>query len=366
MPTPQPHHELGRALGARGAASAEVRALLDQLTDGDPDVYLDALTAAAPDDLTQPAMSHLARRGELTPADSFWRSIVARRRKKQLGVLPEQYLGVDKAWDREFAVAAGMPVAEVHFAGGFTQALAHLRPGTVLKPLRANESAGVFFVLGDGEIVSVATTERLGSVADIRAVAARQLGGPPKDHRWRVQELVLGADGLPARDMKIYSFYGVVPLIVEIRRFPRVEYAYFDGDLRPVVPGHKPLPAFADPADTTVDRGGLCPAKLAQARALSLELPVPFMRIDFHNAPDELVFCEFSSVPSRSDLWKPEYDALLGRLYHEAEVRLTADLLAGRRFEHWALFQEERVRWRERKRGATAAATSEGASAGRP
>ncbi|HVK29333.1 MAG TPA: ATP-grasp fold amidoligase family protein [Nocardioides sp.] len=365
MSTPQPHHELGRALGAAGAASAEVRALLDQLTDGDPDVYLDALAAAAPDDLTQPAMSHLARRGQLIPADSFWRSIVARRRKKQLGVLPEQYLGVDKAWDREFATAVGMPVAEVLFAGGFTQALGHLRPGTVLKPLRANESAGVFFVLGDGQVVSVATTERLGSVADIRAVAARQLGGPPKDHRWRVQELVLGADGLPARDVKTYCFYGDVALIVEIRRFPRVEYAYFTADLQPVVPGHKPLPAFADPADTTVDRGGLCPAKLAQARALSLELPVPFMRIDFHNAPDELVFCEFSSVPSRSDLWKPEYDALLGRLYHEAEVRLTADLLAGRRFDHWQGFQEQRLRPR-RGRGATAAAMSEGASAGRP
>lgn len=343
MPTPQFHPEFDRALGARGAAAAEVRALLDELAAGDPDVYLNALSAAAPEDLTQPAMAHLARRADLTPADSFWRSIVARRRKKQLGVLPEKFLGIDKSWDRDFATSVGMPVAEVVFAGGFTQALAHLRPGTVLKPLRANESAGVFFVLGDGEVLSVATTERLGSIADIRAVAARQLGGPPKEHRWRVQELVLGADGLPARDMKIYCFYGDIPLIVEIRRFPTVEYAYFDGNLEPVVPGHKPLPPFADPSETTVDRGGLCPAKLAQARALSLELPVPFMRIDFHNAPDELVFCEFSSAPGRSDLWKPEYDALLGRLYHQAEVRLMTDLLAGRRFEHWRHFQDARL-----------------------
>lgn len=340
--------EVAELVAAREANRAAYRALLQRLRDDvaeRPEDYLHALEHAEVDDLIHAGVPYLARTRPLEAADSFWQSLVQRRRRKQLGAVPEKYLGLTKDTDQAFAARVGLAGAPVLWEGPYADLRAQIRPGTVVKPLRASGAAGAFFVFSTDRIVAIASTEELGSIEEMAALAEEQLErwGGSAAQTWQVQELVLGPDGEPARDLKFYCFYGRVGMIVEITRFPQIGYAYFSGaSLRPVRSGKKHLPPFPEGVETRVDRGGITEEMFRQVSQLSLALPIPFMRMDFHHGADRLVFCEFSSAPGQSDLLPKRFDRILGRMYHEAELRLTADLLDGKRFEHWRAFEHAR------------------------
>ena len=99
--------------------SKELRELADELRircesgeSGETvDLYLDALEhLLGIDGLVHPDITVLTRVLGMTTlphADSFWHSIVNRRRKKQLGVLPEKRLGLNKEDDERFAHSLG-------------------------------------------------------------------------------------------------------------------------------------------------------------------------------------------------------------------------------------------------------------------
>lgn len=293
------------------------------------------------DELTHPDLIAIAREAgqPLVHADSFWRSLVTRRRKKQLGFVPEKHLGITKDNDQQFVELLGVSTPAVLFRGPFDEIPATLRENVVVKPVKASDSMGAFYVFAPDDIFSIAASERLTSWDEMARTAIEQLGTDSLDEvRWQVQELVVGADGQPARDIKFLAFYGQVGLILESSRYPVREYAYFNEDLVEVACGREHEPRFRDTSHTTVDRGALTPQRLDTVRRISEAMPVPFMRIDFLNAPYELKFCEFSSAPGMSHTLAPEYDRLLGRYYHEAEIRLVNDLLAGKRFEAFERF----------------------------
>lgn len=343
----RPEPTIGELAGRRASGLDDYREAVEHLrelardSEQDRERYEDAVGRLFVDELTHPDLIAIAREAgqPLVHADSFWRSLVVRRRKKQLGFVPEKHLGITKEKDRQFAELLGVDAPAILFTGPFDEIPAGLRENVVVKPVNASDSMGAFYVFAPDDIFSIAVSEWLSSWDAMVRTAIEQLGtDSPDEVRWQVQELVLGADGQPARDLKFYAFYGQIGLILEASRYPVREYAYFDEDLVEAACGKDHEPRFRDTSHTTVDRGALTPQRLHTVKRISEAIPVPFMRIDFLNAPHELKFCEFSSAPGMSHTLSSEYDERLGRYYHEAEIRLVNDLLRGKRFEAFERF----------------------------
>lgn len=245
--------------------------------------------------------------------------------------MPEKRLGLQKIQDQRFARSAGIPTVETLFRGELGDVPRDKFPA-VLKPVVSSGSKGAFYIFED-HAFSIAGTRRLNSWQELQHVARQEMGQTAFDGaEWELQVLVTW-QGQPAPDLKFYSFYGEIGAVLEVARHPRQQYAYFDGDLNPIDFRSDRESGFDPGAMTSISQGGLSERKLETARKLSLEIPVPFMRIDFLNSEDSLVFCEFSAAPGMSHALLREHDMRLGRMYHEAEIRLTNDFLRGKAFD---------------------------------
>ncbi len=308
------------------------------------DLYELAVSHLSVDELTHPDLVTIARdhRKPIVHGDAFFRSITIRRRKKQLGPVPEKYLGIGKDKDQLFAEVLGVRTPTTFYSGTFDAIPVDLRTDVVLNPMVSSDSrGGAFYVFDETNIYSIEHSEALTSWDELSAAIAAQFGAESLEERiWQVQELIYEGDRQPARDLKFYAFYGKIGLILEVVRYPSIQYEYFDDDLAGVSPGHDYLPRFQDKSMTTTDKGGLSSEKLKTVERISEQIPAPFMRIDFLNAESELVFVEFSSAPGMSHTQSDVYDGLLGRYYNEAEIRLVNDLLEGKQFEGFREFSK--------------------------
>lgn len=308
----------------------------------DKHLYLRAARIASPCELAHLDVVRIVRtlRAPLTQADSYWQSMFVRRRKKQLGPVPEKYLGLDKANDLAFARAAGVPAVETLYEGPWEEMprdLTHV----VIKPSLGSGSKGAFYVFD----CAFASVGRNAAVADwdaVEALARKQLNLTSlAGTQWQVQTMVTRG-GKPARDMKFYAFYGEIGIIQEVARYPVAQYEYYTDDSRVADFGRAHEPRFSDPGERTVDKGALDAAQLDVVRALSVQIPAPFMRLDFLLGDEGLVFTEFSASPGMGHTLAPAHDARLGAMFHGAEIRLVNDLLGGKTFDAYHRFLEQR------------------------
>lgn len=331
-----------RHAGDRAAAVSAYRHLVEhlrlrsELSEHDRELYEIAVSHLSIDELTHPDIVTIARvhQQPLTNADSLFRSLIVRRRKKQLGVVPEKYLGIGKENDQLFAESMGVRKPATLFTGTFDAIPIDLRTDVVLKPVSSSDSIGAYYLFDESNIYSIQHSKRVASWDALSDAVVAQFGEPSLETMvFQIQELVYEDDTHPARDLKFYTFYGRIGLILEASRYPSRQYAYFNEDLTLAACGRDHEPRFRDPSMTIVDKGGLSAEKLEMVTWISEQIPVPFMRIDFLNTEAELVFVEFSSAPGMSHTWNDAYDRLMGRYYNEAEIRLVNDLLAGKQFE---------------------------------
>lgn len=303
------------------------------------ELYLRALNVLSVDELTHPDVTAITRRLKLRTiphADSFWHSILTRRRKKQIGNVPEKYLGLNKVADKAFARRVGVRTSETWYQGDFG-GVPRNRVPAVLKPVASSDSLGAFYIFETG-VFSIASSRPVAGWTPLEQIAREELGLEDLNKAiWQLQRLeTLG--GLPAPDIKFYCFYGEIGAVLEVSRHPEKAYAYFDHNLDLVTFRNIQNAGFTNPSETSVFRGLLDEAKLQIARDFSKRLPVPFMRIDFFNTDHGLVFCEFSSAPGWSHDLTDEHDERLGTMYHAAEIRLMNDLLAGKGFDDYREF----------------------------
>jgi hypothetical protein len=337
--------------GHRESALLEYRRVVEHLrerseaNEHDRELYELAVSRLSIDELTHPDLVTIARtnRGPIFHADSFFRSITVRRRKKQLGVVPEKYLGIGKENDRLFTDVLGVRTPTMFYAGAFDAIPRDLRTNVLLKPMISSDSRGAFYVFDETNIYSIEHSKRLTSWDELSEAIVAQFGPDSMNERtWQVQELVYEDETQPARDLKFYAFYGKIGLIQEVVRYPSRQYEYFNNDFSLAICGRDYEPRFEDKSLTITDKGGLSSEKVETVEWLSEQIPVPFMRIDFVNGESELVFLEFSSAPGMSHTLNDTYDRLLGRYYNEAEIRLTNDLLEGKQFEGFQEFSRRR------------------------
>jgi hypothetical protein len=358
---------LDAILDERERATRDYRLLLEylreraRLSDEDAARYLRAVEAASADELIHLDLVMVARHlGQpLTSADSFFRSMLTRRRKKQLGHVPERLLGISKEFDEMFARALGVRTPKIRFVGPFRDIPTVDRVGTFLKPMKSSGAKGAFYLFAEDRIRSAQHHVTLTEWSDMIEMIEEEFGSSfLYDAPWQVQELIRGPDSSPARDVKFYAFYGEIGLIQEVSRHEDRLVQYFDPDGSVADCGQRHQPFFTDPSATTVDKGGLPESALAEVRELSRSIPAPFMRIDYLLGERDLVFLEMTSAPGNLHTFNDEYDRRLGQLYNEAEIRLTNDLLDGKRFDGYQRFLREhsergRPRRRSRWRGSS-------------
>lgn len=328
--------------GRRRADYVEFRRLVEHLrrkagrSARDRELYELGVSYLGVDELTHLDLVTIAKtnKAPIEHADSFFRNIVVRRRKKQLGRVPERLLGIGKDMDQLFAEVLGARMPETYYSGAFGGIPQDLKTNVLIKPLISSGSKGAYYIFDETNIHSIQHSNTLASWDELSQAIVDQFGADSLDgFTWQVQELIYEDDGQPARDMKFYAFYGKVGLIQEVARHPTKQYEYFNEDFTLAECGRDHEPRFLDHSQTVTDKGGLSSEKMKTVEWLSEQIPAPFMRIDFVNAQSELVFLEFSSAPGMAHTLTESYDRLLGRYYNEAEIRLVRDLLDGKRFE---------------------------------
>lgn len=255
---------------------------------------------------------------------SFKGSLVQRSRKKQLGcVLPEWQVN-DKLKGRRFVEGLGLPVPKVH--GIFPMAELPAGDDIVIKPRDGCGSRGVYILAG-GELFDVRRKEALASRRELAQRMRRDLeAGKVKRDLWIVEEFIAGEGEVlnPPADLKFYCFYGEVRLVLEVTRRPVSQYCWWSGDGRRVETGKYD--------DKLFDGQGFGQSELDMAKRLSLEIPAPFLRIDFLKGRDRVVFGEFTPRPGDYEKFDDRTDRELGEAFLLAEERVQQDLLKGKTF----------------------------------
>jgi len=130
-----------------------------------------------------------------------------------------------------------------------------------------------------------------------------------------------------APDVKLYCFYGEVGMILcrltnGTRDHHHFSYRYFDekgNDLGDALVGHG-----------NVDADVPAPLHLAElidaSSRMSVALKVPFVRLDFYERKDSIVFGEITPSPGGEQQPRADLDDRFGQMWKRAEVQLMHDL----------------------------------------
>jgi hypothetical protein len=172
---------------------------------------------------------------------------------------------------------------------------------------------------------TVCTSEEL--TADLVVRAENETARPP----FVAEEFLDDGSGGPPIDVKVFAFYGEVPLAM-LRR------VHGEGA---GVPGRSPIrfvdvhgtdmpfaPATA-PMDTTIPVPDAMDELFDTAARISTIIRAPFSRIDLYRVKNRVVFGEVTPRPGMKGRFAPELDARLGDAWERAQVRLWRDLADG-------------------------------------
>lgn len=197
----------------------------------------------------------------------------------------------------------------------------------VIKPSSGSGSIGVFAVKNLGkDVYEVRNNNRVGGIEDLReCIEEMLLNNKIKHDSWNVEELLLGEDNELPRDLKFYTFYGKVGVVLEVYRGSETRYCFYDQNLLPFNAGmyeNKQL----EPSTISHEYMNL-------AARLGKKIPAPMVRIDFLKTKYGPVFGEFTPRPGRFDQFNVDTDRMLGEMFVEAQARLFTDLLKGEKFD---------------------------------
>lgn len=237
----------------------------------------------------------------------------------------------DKVADHTFARMLGVATPKVRARHVSIEDLV-VTPGTIIKPSVGEDSVGVFFVRSDSSLMSIRNRRIFRSAEDAFKALSRSHGSLNAS-TWIVEDAVLGEDRLPARDLKVYMFYGRLAMFIEISRGTRegggnITYTY-DADGRPI--RYRATDSMPDHEVGVPDR------VVEMARRISSASPMPFLRVDFLLGADGPVLGEITPHPG--GIYAGDADDLmdrrLGELFLDADARLTVDLLNGKSFSDY-------------------------------
>ncbi|MFD1609359.1 ATP-grasp fold amidoligase family protein [Oceanobacillus luteolus] len=265
----------------------------------------------------------------LEQAASFRASLTMRMREHQLrGTLPEMVLD-DKQTAYQFAKNLDVRTPEISVRT-YTFDEIPEQSGIAIKPVDGAGARGVYLVYENDDIIDIKQSKEIANWQVLRKDMERDLiAGRVLQDEWFTEELILEDKNTktPARDIKFYCFYGKVGLILEIVRYPELKYCWWTASGERVATGKY--------GESLFKGKGVSQDELELAKAISLEIPAPFIRIDFLRSDTGLVFGEFTPKPGNYDEFDTPTDKWLGDYFLDAQGRLTADLLNGKQFLHF-------------------------------
>lgn len=260
---------------------------------------------------------------------SFRSSLSMRMRQLQLiGTLPEWSLD-DKRTAYDFVKQFDIVVPELDEAIYTIETLPE-REASVVKPVDAAGARGVYLIHNENDIFDVRKAKRLTSFTELKEAMKEDLkSAAVEEDAWLVEELIYEnkSEKLPARDIKFYSFYGKVALILEIIRDPEIRHTWWTRDGKRITTNKYEASLLAGQ--------GVSEREIERVEQLSEAIPAPFLRIDFLQGETGLVFGEFTPKPGNYDDFDQTTDAWLGDYFIEAEQRLVEDLLQGKNFPEY-------------------------------
>lgn len=199
----------------------------------------------------------------------------------------------------------------------------------VIKPTDAHSSLGVMALLREGDshsFFSVETGKKY-DLADLMDALAQPMKAFNFKDSWHIEELLLPITGAPGAlmDFKFYAFQGHSPLILIAKgRGERRRYAWFDHDWTPILTGK-----YENSLDFDMAPIGSPDALMGVANRLSLDLPVPFCRIDLYETSEGVAVGEITPEPGEYHRFDNKVDLYLGAWYEWASgmlLRRTFDI----------------------------------------
>lgn len=187
---------------------------------------------------------------------------------------------------------------------------------TVIKPSFSCSSKNVFLYFSDKNIVEIKTNHTFDSLEDFK----KEILGRNIQSLWQTEALILNEDNKAAHDIKVYMYYGIVGTVLEVKRSDKAYQCWYDKDGNVLESERRSQPWF--------EGTGFEDKVLKYAKEISLNIPTPFMRIDFYKGVDDYFLGELTPHPGRYfPEYSPDLDYHLGQLFCQAEARLFRDLV---------------------------------------
>lgn len=232
----------------------------------------------------------------------------------------------NKKIDQQFAQSLGIPTpkllqSECKFEDiNFTDSI-------VIKPSFGCSSTNVFVHFSHEKIVEVKTNHTFNSLDDFK----KEILGRDIQGLWQTEALILNNENKAAHDIKVYMYYGVVGAVLEVQRADKAYQCWYDKDGKVLESERRNQPWF--------EGTGFDSEVLEYAKRISLNVPAPFMRMDFYKGADDYYLGELTPHPGRYfSEYSPELDRHLGELFAHAEARLFKDLLRKKDFDSFFKF----------------------------
>lgn len=240
-----------------------------------------------------------------------------------------------KAKGYRFARSYGLEVPETYGDYAHVSELpwAELPHAFVLKTNDGSTAQGVMpLIRRDGKYLDLLDVQRgLQTPEDIITYIDDLAARKKVSAGLTVEELLLSPhsddEETLAPDVKLYCFYGEIGMVLcrltnGTRDHHRFSYRYLDengNDLGDALVGHG-----------NVDPKVPAPLHMSElvdaASKMSVALKVPFVRLDFYERKDAIVFGELTPSPGGEQLPRADIDDRLGRCWKRAEVRVMHDL----------------------------------------
>lgn len=238
-------------------------------------------------------------------------------------ILPEKLLN-NRFLAKEFADLLGLKHARIIEVKSNIEDLVPI-DNTVLKPSEFSHKIGVFKISNKDSIISIYENNMIitwNEMIEIIKTKYVEIGNP--NIKWIYEEFIPNESNCIPNDIKVYSFYGEIAFVLEIQRYPTVKYCYYDSNCNVIK-----IDLYKD----TFGGTGINHQLINIAQKVSLQIPTPFVRIDFLKTNSELYLCEFTSTPGSTGFYKKNTDFTLGNYYLNARMRLREDLIMGKQFE---------------------------------
>ncbi len=257
------------------------------------------------------------------------------QRAAQLGAiqhsrkLPPRVVSV-KGNSVRFAEQVGLPIPGTEFPLRLEE-IAFDAP-CVIKPLYAEGKRCIYAIApqSDGSFKDFFSGQQFADVASLQDAvrqAVKKLG-VAKD-AWLKEEMIVGSSGSPldTYDVKMYTFYGEVGLVLQVDRWRGRQYRFFDTNGVMVNTGkYSAEPNIAPMFDQKL---------IDIARKVSLRIPWAHVRVDFLVSDTDWRFGEFTLRPGVPASFNEEWDRRLGELFIKAQARVYEDLILEKDFSEY-------------------------------